>query len=169
MSSIHFIHLCFFAQVAIKTLIVLHRTLREGDPTFREELLNYSYRGHILQISNFKDDSSPLGKLFLLKCWIIRFSCFLFQRRKILMIWTRFKQDNTSTFWNLMTFLVSLLMSFCHAAWDCSAWVRTYALFLEERLECFRILKYDIESEKLTKTSPGASKVCFLFQLGLET
>ncbi|XAR63742.1 hypothetical protein NMG60_11023788 [Bertholletia excelsa] len=90
--------------VAIKTLIVIHRTLREGDPTFREELLNYSYRGHVLQISNFKDDSSPL-------------------------------------------------------AWDCSAWVRTYALFLEERLECFRILKYDIETERLTKTSPGASKV----------
>ncbi|KAE8056704.1 hypothetical protein FH972_013450 [Carpinus fangiana] len=90
--------------VAIKTLIVIHRTLREGDPTFREELLNYSYRGHILQISNFKDDSSPL-------------------------------------------------------AWDCSAWVRTYALFLEERLECFRVLKYDIESERLTKSSPAASKV----------
>ncbi|XP_062164413.1 putative clathrin assembly protein At5g57200 isoform X3 [Alnus glutinosa] len=91
-------------MVAIKTLIVIHRTLREGDPTFREELLNYSYRGHILQISNFKDDSSPL-------------------------------------------------------AWDCSAWVRTYALFLEERLECFRVLKYDIESERLTKSSPAASKV----------
>ncbi|XP_047320671.1 putative clathrin assembly protein At5g57200 [Impatiens glandulifera] len=90
--------------VAIKTLIVIHRTLREGDPTFREELLNYSYRGHVLQISNFKDDSSPL-------------------------------------------------------AWDCSSWVRVYALFLEERLECFRILKYDIEAERLTKTSPGASKV----------
>ncbi|KAF5456380.1 hypothetical protein F2P56_025870 [Juglans regia] len=90
--------------VAIKTLIVIHRTLREGDPTFREDLLNYSHRGHILQISNFKDDSSPL-------------------------------------------------------AWDCSAWVRTYALFLEERLECFRILKYDIESERLTKSLPGASKV----------
>ncbi|KAK9210358.1 hypothetical protein WN944_002728 [Citrus x changshan-huyou] len=90
--------------VAIKTLIVIHRTLREGDPTFREELLNYSHRGHILQISNFKDDSSPL-------------------------------------------------------AWDCSAWVRTYALFLEERLECFRILRYDIESERLTKSSPGATKV----------
>uniref|UniRef100_A0A5B7AMD2 ENTH domain-containing protein n=1 Tax=Davidia involucrata TaxID=16924 RepID=A0A5B7AMD2_DAVIN len=90
--------------VAIKTLIVIHRTLREGDPTFREELLNYSHRGHVLQISNFKDDSSPL-------------------------------------------------------AWDCSAWVRTYALFLEERLECFRILKYDIETERLTKTLPGASKV----------
>lgn len=90
--------------VALKTLIVIHRTLREGDPTFREELLNYSHRGHVLQISNFKDDSSPL-------------------------------------------------------AWDCSAWVRTYALFLEERLECFRILKYDIEAERLTKSSAGASKV----------
>ncbi|XP_021276697.1 putative clathrin assembly protein At5g57200 [Herrania umbratica] len=89
--------------VAIKILIVIHRTLREGDPTFREELLNYSHRGHILQISNFKDDSSPL-------------------------------------------------------AWDCSAWVRTYALFLEERLECFRVLKYDIEAERLTKSSPGSSK-----------
>lgn len=51
-------------QVAIKALIVIHRTLREGDPTFREELLNYSHRGHVLQISNFKDDSSPLGTLF---------------------------------------------------------------------------------------------------------
>ncbi|KAI9191308.1 hypothetical protein LWI28_006717 [Acer negundo] len=30
---------------------------------------------------------------------------------------------------------------------------------LEERLECFRILKYDIESERLTKSSPGATKV----------
>ncbi|PKI56681.1 hypothetical protein CRG98_022931 [Punica granatum] len=89
--------------VALKTLIVIHRTLREGDPTFREELLNYSNRGHILQISYFKDDSSPL-------------------------------------------------------AWDCSAWVRTYALFLEERLECFRVLKYDIETERLTKSSPGESK-----------
>ncbi|KAK9705866.1 hypothetical protein RND81_07G087800 [Saponaria officinalis] len=90
--------------VAIKVLIVIHRTLREGDPTFREEVLAYSRRGHILQISNFKDDSSPL-------------------------------------------------------AWDCSAWVRTYALFLEERLECFRVLKYDIEAERLTRSSPGASKV----------
>ncbi|KAL1827384.1 hypothetical protein ACET3Z_005796 [Daucus carota] len=89
--------------VAIKALIVIHRTLREGDPTFREELLHYSHRGQILQIYNFKDDSSPL-------------------------------------------------------AWDCSAWVRTYAQFLEERLECFRTLKYDIEAERLTKSIPGTSK-----------
>ncbi|PKA50853.1 Putative clathrin assembly protein [Apostasia shenzhenica] len=89
--------------VALKTLIVFHRTLREGDPTVREELLNYAQKGHILQISNFKDDSSPL-------------------------------------------------------AWDCSAWVRTYALFLEERLECFRILKYDIEAERLMRNAQGAPK-----------
>ncbi|KAJ0971522.1 hypothetical protein J5N97_019481 [Dioscorea zingiberensis] len=89
--------------VALKTLIVIHRTLREGDPTFREELLNFAQRGRILQLSNFKDDSSPI-------------------------------------------------------AWDCSAWVRTYALFLEERLECFRILKYDVEAERLAKPNQGTEK-----------
>ncbi|XP_042503637.1 putative clathrin assembly protein At2g01600 [Macadamia integrifolia] len=89
--------------VALKTLIVIHRLLREGDPTFREELLNFSQRGRILQISNFKDDSSPV-------------------------------------------------------AWDCSAWVRTYALFLEERLECFRVLKYDIEAERLPRHVQGQDK-----------
>ncbi|KAH0466826.1 hypothetical protein IEQ34_004064 [Dendrobium chrysotoxum] len=90
--------------VALKTLIVIHRSLREGDPTFREELLNFSLRTGILQLSNFKDDSSPI-------------------------------------------------------AWDCSAWVRTYALFLEERLECFRLLKYDVEAEHLEKPVPGSEKV----------
>ncbi|CAA0821462.1 Putative clathrin assembly protein [Striga hermonthica] len=89
--------------VAVKALIVIHRSLREGDPTFREELLQFSHRGKLFQISNFKDDSSPL-------------------------------------------------------AWDCSAWVRTYALFLEERLECFRTLSYDIEAERAPKTGPGMSK-----------
>ncbi|XP_066321300.1 putative clathrin assembly protein At5g57200 isoform X1 [Miscanthus floridulus] len=90
--------------VALKTLIVVHRLLREGDPTFKEEFLAYSSRGNILHIANFKDDSSQ-------------------------------------------------------SAWDCSAWVRTYAFFLEERLECFRVLKYDIETERLahskTRTLPS--------------
>ncbi|CAN6173467.1 unnamed protein product [Urochloa humidicola] len=80
--------------VALKTLIVIHRTLRDGDAAFREELLSYRRKGHVLRVSNFKDDSSPL-------------------------------------------------------AWDCSAWVRTYALYLEERLECFRVLRYDIECDRL--------------------
>jgi hypothetical protein len=48
-------------QVALKTLIVIHRTLRDGDAAFREELLTYRRKGHALRISNFKDDSSPLG------------------------------------------------------------------------------------------------------------
>ncbi|TKY69270.1 putative clathrin assembly protein [Spatholobus suberectus] len=89
--------------VALKTLIVIHRLLREGDPTLREEFVNFSQRGRILQLSNFKDDSSPI-------------------------------------------------------AWDCSAWVRTYALYLEERLECFQILKYDIEAERLPKPVAGQEK-----------
>ncbi|CAA3026939.1 clathrin assembly At2g01600 [Olea europaea subsp. europaea] len=90
--------------VALKTLIIIHRTLREGDPTFREELLHSQQRGNILEMSNFRDDSSPI-------------------------------------------------------AWDFSAWVRTYALYLEERLECFRILKYDIESEHLPRPAKGEDKV----------
>ncbi|RDX61433.1 putative clathrin assembly protein, partial [Mucuna pruriens] len=90
--------------VALKTLIVIHRLLREGDPTLREEFVNFSRRGRILQLSNFKDDSSPI-------------------------------------------------------AWDCSAWVRTYALYLEERLECFWTLKYDIEAERLPKPVAGQDKL----------
>ncbi|GMI81194.1 hypothetical protein like AT5G35200 [Hibiscus trionum] len=77
--------------VALKTLMVIHRALREVDPTFHEEVINYGRsRRHMLNLSHFKDDSSL----------------------------------NT---------------------WDYSAWVRSYASFLEERLECFRVLKYDIE------------------------
>lgn len=80
--------------VALKTLIVIHRALREVDPTFHEELINYgSSRSHMLNMAHFKDDSSP-------------------------------------------------------NAWDFSAWVRTYALFLEERLECFRVLKCDVETDR---------------------
>lgn len=43
--------------------------------------------------------------------------------------------------------VVKKLIRTC-AAWDYSAWVRTYALFLEERLECCRVLKYDVEAER---------------------
>ena len=51
------------------------------------------------------------------------------------------------------------VIRFLYAAWDCSAWVRTYALFLEEKLEYFRILRYDIEAEWLTKPSPTKTQV----------
>ncbi|MCO5578216.1 hypothetical protein L7F22_032054 [Adiantum nelumboides] len=36
-------------------------------------------------------------------------------------------------------------------AWDYSAWVHTYALYLEERLECFRLLKYDLDSDRILR------------------
>ncbi|KAK9715157.1 hypothetical protein RND81_06G146500 [Saponaria officinalis] len=79
--------------VALKTLIVIHRALREVDPTFHEELINYGRnRTHMFNMSHFRDDSSA-------------------------------------------------------SAWDYSAWVRAYALFLEEKLECFRVLKYDVETD----------------------
>lgn len=74
-----FMFFCFYlSQVALKTLIVIHRTLREGDPTFREELLNFQQRGRVLQMSNFKDDSSPIGKwLLFLYIWFLDILKFL--------------------------------------------------------------------------------------------
>jgi hypothetical protein len=44
-----------------------------------------------------------------------------------------------------------------HLAWDCSAWVRTYALFLEEWLECLAVLRYDAEAERLRPPPPPAA------------
>lgn len=113
-------------QVALKTLIVIHRALREVDPTFQEELLNYGRsKSHMLNMAHFKDDSGPNGNLSHFSC-----SCSLsFRKGKV-------SQNNTF-------FLV-----ICSSAWDYSAWVRTYALFLEERLECFHVLKYDVETDR---------------------
>ncbi|XVE71718.1 hypothetical protein DITRI_Ditri10aG0174200 [Diplodiscus trichospermus] len=33
-------------------------------------------------------------------------------------------------------------------AWNYSDWVRTYALYLEERIECFHLLKYDVDKDQ---------------------
>jgi clathrin coat assembly protein AP180 len=50
-------------QVALKTLIVVHRALREVDPTFCEELISYGRSSsHMLNLSYFKDDSSAQGR-----------------------------------------------------------------------------------------------------------
>ncbi|XP_037459803.1 putative clathrin assembly protein At5g57200 isoform X1 [Triticum dicoccoides] len=89
--------------VALKTLIVIHRLLREGDGSFKDDFLSYSYRGNILQLPNFRDDSSPL-------------------------------------------------------AWDSSAWVRLYAFYLHERVECFGVLKYDVEADRLVKLPQASGK-----------
>lgn len=85
----HFITIIFFyllfIQVALKALVVIHRTLREGDPTFREELLNFQQRGRVLQLSNFKDDSSPIGMIYYLpQLFLFSFDIYLF-----FLIWLR--------------------------------------------------------------------------------
>ncbi|XP_061350183.1 putative clathrin assembly protein At5g35200 [Gastrolobium bilobum] len=85
--------------VALKTLIVIHRAMRELDYTVWEELVNYSKgRGYMIALSNFHDGSIP----------------------------------NAS---------------------DYSVWIRNYALYLEERLQCFAIVNYDVGtySSKYTK------------------
>lgn len=61
-ASASLIIVVFYFQVALKTLIVIHRALREVDQTFHEEVINYSRsRSHMLNMSHFKDDSSPNG------------------------------------------------------------------------------------------------------------
>lgn len=80
-------------QVALKALIVIHRAMREVDVSFLQELINYSaYRGHLLNLTHFKDDTSA-------------------------------------------------------NAWDYSTWIRSYALYLEEYLECYCLVKYDFHRE----------------------
>ena len=78
----------------------------------------------MLNMAHFKDDSSPNGIFFFPFGGVIILVKILFMMI-IFMSWT---------------------------AWDYSAWVRTYALFLEERLECFRVLKYDVELDRPVRT-----------------
>lgn len=56
-----------------------------------------------------------------------------------------------------------MLSSLLLTAWDCSAWVRTYALYLDERVECFRVLKYDVEADRLVKLPQASGKVISAF------
>lgn len=56
-----------FVQVALKTLIVIHRAIREVDPTFQEVLLNHE-TDSLFSLSHFNDDSSPIGTL---KCHLL--------------------------------------------------------------------------------------------------
>lgn len=68
--------------VALKSLMLVHRLLRDGDPSFEEEL-SYSHRGmHLLNMSGFRDQSSS-------------------------------------------------------SAWDYTAFVKTYSMYLDERLRSF--------------------------------
>ncbi|EPS72007.1 hypothetical protein M569_02752, partial [Genlisea aurea] len=79
--------------VALKTLIVIHRALREVDHSFCVEMISHNKsRGHLVNLLHFKDDSTP-------------------------------------------------------SAWDYSNWIRAYALYIEECLECYRVIKYDFHRD----------------------
>jgi hypothetical protein len=143
--------------------MVIHRTLREGDPTFREELINYGRnRGHILNISNFKDDSSPNGTCsiqqfpYLIRGLIVH-TCVCISGTAVWNLpWQSYNvyiyaSGNLALWPDMESKFHALILCSCwNVAWDYSTWIRTYALFLEERLECFRVLKYDVESERAT-------------------
>ncbi|CAJ1975509.1 unnamed protein product [Sphenostylis stenocarpa] len=74
--------------VAMKTLIVIHRAMRELDSTLWEELVHYRHvRGHMIDLSYFHEKSVPN---------------------------------------------------------DYSIWIRSYVLYLEERLKCFALVNYDV-------------------------
>ncbi|XP_078443855.1 putative clathrin assembly protein At5g57200 isoform X2 [Wolffia australiana] len=68
--------------VALKILIIIHRSLRNGDQTFREELMNYAHRRHIFHSFNFTDNSSPLAR----ECssWVSAYALFLEERLECL-------------------------------------------------------------------------------------
>lgn len=64
----------FYTQVALKTLIVIHRALREVDHSFCQELINYSRgRSLILNLSHFRDDSTTIGTLYSLGSFTLMF------------------------------------------------------------------------------------------------
>ncbi|RDX89620.1 putative clathrin assembly protein, partial [Mucuna pruriens] len=74
--------------VALKTLIVIHRSIRELDTSIWDEFVNYSrVKGYMIDISYFHDKSVPN---------------------------------------------------------DYSIWIRNYAIYLEERLQCFTVVNYDV-------------------------
>lgn len=60
----------------MKTLIIIHRAIRELDTSILEELVNYSQvKGCMIDLSYFHDKSIPNGTFVLLK-----FSPFYFPR-----------------------------------------------------------------------------------------
>ncbi|KAG5032506.1 hypothetical protein JHK82_016090 [Glycine max] len=86
-------------KVAMKTLIIIHRAIRELDTSILEELVNYSQvKGCMIDLSYFHDKSIPN---------------------------------------------------------DYSIWIRNYALYLEERLQCFTVMNYDVA----TNTSVASESV----------
>jgi len=65
-------------KVALKTLALFHRLLRDGRPAFSQDLQNFSHRSVIEEMFCFEDRSSPFASNFSL--WVRKYSNYLAQR-----------------------------------------------------------------------------------------
>ncbi|XP_058723010.1 putative clathrin assembly protein At5g35200 [Vicia villosa] len=71
--------------VVLKTLIIIHRAMRELDNTVWEELVNYSTgRGHLIDLSHFHDSSMPNALDY--SAWIRNYGLYLGERLQCFLI-----------------------------------------------------------------------------------
>ncbi|KAK2451029.1 putative clathrin assembly protein [Trifolium repens] len=71
--------------VVLKTLIILHRAMRELDTSVWEELINYSTRrGYLIDLSHFHDTSIPNALDY--SCWIRNYGLYLGERLRCFVI-----------------------------------------------------------------------------------
>lgn len=72
-------------SVVLKTLIIIHRAMRELDNTVWEELVNYSTkRGHLIDLSHFHDSSMPNTLDY--SAWIRNYGLYLGERLQCFLI-----------------------------------------------------------------------------------
>ncbi|CAI8587230.1 unnamed protein product [Vicia faba] len=71
--------------VVLKTLIIMHRAMRELDNTVWEELVNYTTgRGHLIDLSHFHDSSMPNSLDY--SAWIRNYGLYLGERLQCFLI-----------------------------------------------------------------------------------
>ncbi|MBA0842334.1 hypothetical protein Goarm_002165, partial [Gossypium armourianum] len=63
--------------------------------------------------------------------------------RGLLLNLTHFRDDSSPEIYKL-----TVEWFYWCQAWNYSVWVRGYALYLEERVECFNALKYDVDKDQ---------------------
>ncbi|CAK8534430.1 unnamed protein product [Lathyrus sativus] len=72
-------------SIVLKTLIIIHRAMRELDNTVWEELVNYSTgQGHLIDLSRFHDTSMPNALDY--SAWIRNYSLYLGERLQCFLI-----------------------------------------------------------------------------------
>ncbi|KAJ1416333.1 hypothetical protein SESBI_17516 [Sesbania bispinosa] len=80
-----FVDFEFLEEVALKTLIVIHRAMRELDNTVWQEFVNYAkLRGCLIDLSRFRDGSIPNGLDY--SAWIRNYGLYLEERLQCFVI-----------------------------------------------------------------------------------